>query len=126
MRRSRAALGLGGLLAALGLAAAGCVGGEDGHSPLAQARTGAQEIAGLVDEGEMDLARERFFEAHEPLHRTATALEPSDRRLAEVLNDITEVMQERFLSEPIDQREMSELAQRTLDLLDDAAALLEG
>ena len=124
LRTSVAVSSLTGLLLVTGLASAGCA-GHDGSRALTEARRGISDIVKLIADDEIDLARERFLETHEPLHLTAIEVEPVAPEIAEVVNDITEVLENSFLSKPVNRQELSDLAEETLARLDEAHFALD-
>ncbi len=88
LRTSVATPCLTGLLLAAGLVAASCARHEERRT-LTEARDGMSQIMELIADDEIDLARQRFSEIHQPLHLTASELQTVDSGLAEVVNDIT-------------------------------------
>ena len=126
MRTAVAALGVTGLLLATALAAANCASHREESGALAEALNGTNQIVKLIADNEIGLARERFVETHESLHLTATELESVAPEVAEVVNDITEVLEESFQSKPVNRQELMDLAERTLAWLDEAHFVLDG
>ncbi len=124
-RTAVAALCVTGLLLATALAAANCASHREESAALAEARNGTNQIIRLIADNEIGLARERFLEIHEPLHLTATELESVAPEVAEVVNDITEVLKESFRSKPVNRQELRDLAEETLARLDEAHFALE-
>ena len=125
LRTSVATPCLSGLLLAAGLVAASCA-THDERRALAEARDGTSEIMELIADDEIDLARQRFSEIHEPLHLTVSELQTVDSGLAEVINDITEAIKITFDSEPEDHDALMHLTARTLQWLDEAHFALDG
>ncbi len=126
MRTAVGALCVTGLLLATALATVNWASHEEESGALAEARNGTKQIVRLIAENEIDLARERFLETHEPLHLTATELESVAPEVAEVVNDITEVLKESFRSKPVNRQELKDLAEETLARLDEAHFALDG
>jgi hypothetical protein len=124
LRTSVATPCLTGLLLATGLVAASCARHEE-RRVVAEAKEGTSEIVKLIANEEIGLARERFLQTHEPLHLTASEVESVDPDIAEVVNDITEVLEGSFQSEPLNRRELMDLAERTLARLDEAHYALD-
>lgn len=116
---------LTGLLLAAGLVAASCATHDESRA-LTEARDGTSEIMELIADDEIDLARQRFSEIHEPLHSTASELQTVDSNLVEVVNDITETIKVTFDTEPENHDKLTHLIARALQWLDEAHLVLDG
>lgn len=99
--------------------ATGCARHEDPQA-LNDGRDAVAEVIALLEKGEVAEARQRFDQADASLHETAALVEPVNPETAEVVNDITEYMKGRMVSENADAENLLDIAGRALAWLETA------
>ncbi len=105
--------------------AAACAKHED-PPQVSRALDSTDDVTSLIAQGDVNEARNRFFQTHSSFHSTAVEVRDVDPSIAEVVDDFTEALKARLTAPGSNQQALLDIVSRTRAWLEAAHLALDG
>jgi len=103
---------------------AACAGHED-PPQVSRALDSTDDVTASIIRGDVNEARNRFFQTHTSFHSTAVEVRDVDPSIAEVVDDFTEALKARLSAPGTDQQALLDIVSRTRAWLESAHLALD-